>query len=204
MTNLNAGSIKGQFDNLPETKLYYIWYVEIGPVLFNVISQSPRGIFYYPAITDKAKINDRITFYSNEKVQHIIITTINKETGYFSWSSKPTTHLFERNPMGYKELREALEFVFELTETIIKSLSDGISATDLAKFVSLIGKAVPAFRGIDQIPAEFADLDDQEADELVEYLREKFDIPNDVIEARIEQGLQIITNLGMSIKPYIS
>ena len=48
--------------------------------------------------------------------------------------------------------------------------------------------------------AQFADLDDQEKAELVAHAKDKFDLADDVLEAKIEAGFDLVEEVGVAIK----
>lgn len=106
--------------------------------------------------------------------------------------------------VGIKESKEVLDFVLALGNAAGVSLSDGkIGLEDLSNFFGALTVAGPAFEGIQDVVKEFKDLDKEEAAELVTYVKEKFDIPQDDIEAMVEKGLaaalligEIIVGLG--------
>lgn len=98
-------------------------------------------------------------------------------------------------------LKELVSLVFEMGEAISESLEDGkISIMDAPHFVGIFKKIGPALEGIDEIPAELADIDDAELDELIDFISEEFDIDNEELEAKVEEGLE----LGLKLAHFVS
>jgi hypothetical protein len=92
---------------------------------------------------------------------------------------------------GIKETRELLLFVIEFGNALGKSLEDGkISVLELGNFIGSLGAVAPAFEGIADLPTEIKDLDEAEKAELVKLVEDRFDIPQDGVEALIEKGLK--------------
>ncbi len=98
--------------------------------------------------------------------------------------------------IGIQETKELLEFGFNLQEAITKSLSDGkINLLDVPKFLGVIKTAGSAFSGINKIKAELADIAVSEKQELIEFARERFDLPNNQLEILIEDTLEEVLNI---------
>jgi hypothetical protein len=91
--------------------------------------------------------------------------------------------------LGIENIKKLVKFTGDLTKQIAESTSDGWQWTDLLAFIDDaaavpgIGKAWP------DIKAEFDDLEPEERTELQEYFVQEFDIPNDKVEAFIENAL---------------
>jgi len=91
-----------------------------------------------------------------------------------------------------KEVKELVVFAARLGNSIDKSISDGkVSVTDIQYLFDPLFVAGQAFNGFAEIPAELADLDDQEAAELVAVIENELDIANDVAEGLAEDGLAL-------------
>jgi hypothetical protein len=103
--------------------------------------------------------------------------------------------------LGTQETKEALDFLFDLTDAIIKSLEDGkVNLLDAPKFLKPFKSASSGISGINIIPKEIIDMDDQEWDELAKHVAERFDLKNDNIEADIENILKRAGQLALAIK----
>ena len=80
-------------------------------------------------------------------------------------------------------------------------LADGkVSFIELAQFFESATLVKPAIDGIKQVPAELADLTDDEKDFLVQNFAARFDLDNDRAEVLVEKGLA----LGLSLAQFIS
>lgn len=97
---------------------------------------------------------------------------------------------------GINELKEVVAFGVSLGNALGKALEDGkITLTDAGLVVDPLLKAVPAFNGLEQVPAELADLTDEEKAELLQFVSEAFDIPQEKTEALVERGLKIAVDV---------
>ena len=93
---------------------------------------------------------------------------------------------------GIKETSELLKFAARLGGAIDKTLADGkVTVTDTQFLFDPLFAAGSAFTGFAEIPAELADLDDEEANELVAVIENELDIANDVAEGLAEDGLAL-------------
>jgi len=89
--------------------------------------------------------------------------------------------------VGIEELKDVLAFGIDVGE----ALSDGIGIEDISALFGL----PEAIAGISNVPAEIADLDEAERKELKEYVSTEFDIPDDKLEAVIEQSISVVVDL---------
>lgn len=102
------------------------------------------------------------------------------------------------------EIKEMLSFAFLLSSAIEKSLEDGkISIGDVPLFISPLLHAQSAFTGLDKIKEEMSVMDEVKKAELIEWLKQEFDLKHDKVENLIENGLIIglsLSNLIFNIK----
>ena len=97
---------------------------------------------------------------------------------------------------GIKELKELLDFGFDMVDAIEKSLDDNkISLSDLPKFIPALTTSGKAFGGLQLVGAEIKDLDDDEMAELMAFARQRFDLPDDSLEFLIEDTLETVIQL---------
>lgn len=100
------------------------------------------------------------------------------------WSSK-------KQPQA-KETIEFLEWSFDIADATVASKKDDgkITLRDSANYFSALLKTPVAVGGIELVPRELAQLGAEACKEVVEYFIERFDLPDDELEARIEKTLQ--------------
>lgn len=83
---------------------------------------------------------------------------------------------------GIKETKEVVAFALDLGFRIKEALADG--KIDVGEAIgigfSIPGPLIKAIGGISQVPAEIADLDDEEIVELSEMIADKFGLNADV------------------------
>lgn len=110
--------------------------------------------------------------------------------------------IFGRKTMAaLKETKELLSLVFALAKTTEKALEDGkLGLDDASLFFGLLPAFGPAFDKISEIPTELGNLLAEDADELVAWVGEEFDLEDDNLEAIIEKSLGVIANVWEVVK----
>lgn len=74
--------------------------------------------------------------------------------------------------------------------SLAEALHDGIDLGD----ISVVLKLPAAISGIDQVPAQLADMDEAEKEELKAVVRE-FDLPDDELENAIEHAVNALVEI---------
>lgn len=99
-----------------------------------------------------------------------------------------------------KETKELVSFLLAVHQAYQLSNADGkIDFKDLPHIYNPLMKSIQAFNGLDKIPAELKDLDDEERKELVELFKADFDLADDVLEQKIEEGFAVALQLAKFI-----
>ena len=106
---------------------------------------------------------------------------------------------------GIEETKDILDFVFSFVEAVGKAKKDGeMSWTDARFFIDPITKLFEAVDDIEDVLPEIEDLDEAEYDELVEYVRGKWDYDEEnldwIVDTAIEAGKSILIMVNMSKK----
>jgi hypothetical protein len=101
---------------------------------------------------------------------------------------------------GIVETKESLTWLFDLTDAIIKSLEDGkVSIADAPKFWGTLIGSGKAIGGINQVPLEIAELSSEELAELVQLVKNRFNLADHRLEELIENilfhALQLTINI---------
>ena len=97
---------------------------------------------------------------------------------------------------GIEETKDLAKFIVELAEGGAKALEDKkFSLSDIQHFVSAVGALPAAIAGIGQIPAELKDMDVLERQELVDFIKAEFDIPQDNVEEIAEAALDVCIDI---------
>ena len=90
--------------------------------------------------------------------------------------------------LGVENLKKALKFVFDFTTQVAQTKKFNFWA--IFGFIDdlvALGDIITKWK---DIQAEFKDLDEAEKQEIYEYAKAEFDLPNDQVEAFIEDALQ--------------
>ena len=95
---------------------------------------------------------------------------------------------------GIEETKELLDFVFSLAAAIKKSNEDGeFNWRDGLNFIEPLKRLGPAIDNIEDIIPEIQDLDADEWNELIDFVKDRWDLDtenaDDDISERIEDGL---------------
>lgn len=100
-------------------------------------------------------------------------------------------------------LKLAIKFAFQLGETIKDvSKSEQVGLQEVLLFMPVLANAAPAFSDPQALRQELLALGSVEADELIEYIREEFDIEDDNLENYIEELVQLVVQLYAFINSY--
>jgi len=104
-------------------------------------------------------------------------------------------------PIGIKETKEAVDFLFDISDAVVDSLSDNkITLKDLPKFSSALWSGMSGISGIEKAPKELADLTPAELKELTDHIADRFDINDDALEEKVEAILVLGAQLTIAIR----
>ena len=99
------------------------------------------------------------------------------------------------NMPGIKETKEALLFGISMAMAIDETTQDGFQWTDVLSLIKPMVKLPAAIAGIQNVPAELADLDEAERTELVEAIKE-LEFASEFSEEIAEQALRVGVEIG--------
>lgn len=97
--------------------------------------------------------------------------------------------------LGIDNLKKLVKFSCDLTKQINTSGADGWSWSDGLSFLDEAMQIPGIAKSFPEISKEIADLSAAEREELSEFLQDEFDIPNDEIEAAIENSVMQVLSL---------
>lgn len=95
----------------------------------------------------------------------------------------------EEQKFGIENLKKLILLGCNLTKQINSSLADGWQWTDFFSFVNEIAALPGVIKSIPAIKDELSELSKEEKSEISDFIIEKFDIPNDKVEAFAEDSL---------------
>ena len=103
---------------------------------------------------------------------------------------------------GIEETKDILDFVFSFVEAVGKAKKDGeMSWSDARYFIDPVKKLFEAVVDIEEVLPEIEDLSGEEYDQLVEYVKEKWDYEEEnldwVVDTAIEAGRGVLTLINM-------
>ena len=109
--------------------------------------------------------------------------------------------------MAKKGIEQTKDLVLEavaLGNAIGGALEDKkIGFADIGAFIDPLTKLPAALAGISEVPAELADLDEDEKQELLEAVKDQFDLDDDKAEIAIEEGLALAAALHSYIQKVV-
>ena len=103
---------------------------------------------------------------------------------------------------GIEETKDILDFVFSFVEAVGKAKKDGeMSWSDARYFIDPVLKLFEAVDDIEEVLPEIEDLSEEEYDQLVEYVKEKWNYDEEnldwVVDTAIEAGRGVLTLINM-------
>ena len=103
---------------------------------------------------------------------------------------------------GIEETKDILDFVFSFVEAVGKAKKDGeMSWSDARYFIDPVKKLFEAVDDIEEVLPEIEDLSEEEYDQLVEYVKEKWNYDEEnldwVVDIAIEAGRGVLTLINM-------
>jgi hypothetical protein len=105
-------------------------------------------------------------------------------------------------PYNIKNTKEVLDLAFAGGMAVKNALADGkIDLQDVGHLMPVIMLAGPALEDIALVPKEIGDLNAQEAQELMDYAKQKLDpiLSDEALKAKINKGLK----LGVSLAEFL-
>jgi hypothetical protein len=92
-----------------------------------------------------------------------------------------------------KEIKDVLKLVLSGYKVYGLSMADGkIGFEDIGNLMVMIPHIQPAFDGVDQIPAEFKDMDAAEAQELTDYVKSELNVEDSKVGRIIDSALSLV------------
>ena len=103
---------------------------------------------------------------------------------------------------GIEETKDILDFGFSFVEAVGKAKKDGeMSWSDARYFIDPVKKLFEAVDDIEEVLPEIEDLSEEEYDQLVEYVKEKWNYDEEnldwVVDTAIEAGRGVLTLINM-------
>ena len=103
---------------------------------------------------------------------------------------------------GIEETKDILDFVFSFVEAVGKAKKDGeMTWSDARYFIDPVKKLFEAVDDIEEVLPEIEDLSEEEYDQLVEYVKGKWNYDEEnldwVVHTAIEAGRGVLTLINM-------
>ena len=92
---------------------------------------------------------------------------------------------------GIEETKDILDFMFSFVEAVGKAKADGeMSWSDARYFIDPVRKLFEAVDDIEEVLPEIEDLSEEEYDELVEYVKEKWDYDEENLDWVVDTAIE--------------
>lgn len=104
--------------------------------------------------------------------------------------------------LGIKDTLEVLEFGFATQRAISEALADKkINIFDAPLALKPLLTASAAFEGFENVKAELLNLDDNDINQLRDFVQSRFDIADDKVEALVEETIdEVIGDIKIALK----
>jgi len=97
---------------------------------------------------------------------------------------------------NYKELKEALDFGFSVQDAIVEATADGeVNGSDIRVLFPVFQTAKEGFEGLGNPIERWKALPSELREKLFDYARERFDLPNNLLEILIEDTLLAVADV---------
>jgi|GEM_PF-3435696 len=100
-----------------------------------------------------------------------------------------------------EKTEKALVTILETGNKVIDSLADD-GRINFGEGISIAYKGmglINVFKTLPEIKEELKTLDTEKVSHLVEVFKEKFDLPNDEAEQKVEQGIEVLAQLAVMV-----
>ena len=103
---------------------------------------------------------------------------------------------------GIEETKDILDFMFSFVEAVCKAQKHGeMTWSDARYFIDPVKKLFEAVDDIEEVLPEIEDLSEEEYDQLVEYVKEKWDYDEEnldwIVDTAIEAGKSILMMINL-------
>ena len=106
---------------------------------------------------------------------------------------------------GTDMIKDVAKWLIDLGENVQDKLSDD-GKIKLGEYIALVVDAFPdAFRiikGGAQLKDEWLDFSEDEKDDVIIYVAEELNLDNDLIEAKLEKGFEMLMSLDSFIREW--
>lgn len=105
---------------------------------------------------------------------------------------------------GIQQTQELLDAVVALANAGGRIFEDGkFELSEIAELVSPLIKLPTALAGIGEVPVELQDLDQAESDQLIQFVKDNLDLPDDKAELAVVDALKIGASIYQFVKAYV-
>jgi hypothetical protein len=98
--------------------------------------------------------------------------------------------------LGTTNLKKVLLFAIKLSEKVDEVTVDGFQWSDAVALFPNLVEAIGVVKSAKDAYAEFLDLDEEEKDDVLAYVRDEFDIADDKLEDVVETALLVVSNVA--------
>lgn len=95
-----------------------------------------------------------------------------------------------------QESKDVVNLLCDLVNLVVSAEADGhIGLEDLPAAMKLVPEFIPAFSGISQVPSELSSMSDADQQEMIKYISDRLEIPNEKAKKVISCALVSCSSL---------
>jgi hypothetical protein len=98
--------------------------------------------------------------------------------------------------LGTENLKKVLLFAIKLSEKVDEITQDGFQWQDAVSLFPNLVDAIGVVKLAKDAYVEFLDLDEDEKNDVLAYVKAEFDIADDKLEAVVESALLVVVNVA--------
>lgn len=94
---------------------------------------------------------------------------------------------------GIEETKDVVLFAVLFANALMKTFADGkVSLSDLPYFFNVALKLAPALSGMNKVPAEIKDVDENEIKELIQIIKDNLGLETDQAKVVLQKSLNLV------------
>lgn len=117
----------------------------------------------------------------------------------FKIANLPVSKDQSTNQFGVEEIKDVIRFAAAFGNAYGEAAEDGFDWLDILDFINPLTKLPDAVTGIEHVKEEMLDLDQTEAQELIDMVVTEFNIPQDSAEEYVEDAVELALKVWMFI-----
>lgn len=97
--------------------------------------------------------------------------------------------------LGVENIKKVVKLGIDLAEQVQTAAADGWQPMDALGFIDELAQIPGVIKNAGEVPAEVADLDDAEKNEVIAYVAQEWDLPETVAWERAKKAITLVLTL---------